>query len=81
MHLRLGRRVLVSAADGEDVGVQPHDGDGEENAEPAEDGLAEVQNLRQILRKHNQQEQFWEANFDAFRYPWKAKLVETEPDQ
>lgn len=51
MHLRLGRRVLVSAADGEDVGVQPHDGDGEENAEPAEDGLAEVQNLRQILRE------------------------------
>jgi hypothetical protein len=68
MHLRLRWRILVSTTDGENVCIEPHDRDGEKNTKPSKDILPKMQNLRQILRKYNQQEEFRKANFNTFRY-------------
>ena len=51
MHLCLWPGILVGTTDGENVCVEPHNWNGEQNSKPAKDTLSRMQHMRQILSR------------------------------
>jgi hypothetical protein len=51
VHLCLWPDILVGTTDGENVCVEPHNWNGEQNRKPSKDALPRTQHMRQILSR------------------------------